>query len=289
MLARLLFTFLLLLKLAAPVSAQVNPTWTTNNKPFRIANNLYYVGSEDLAAYLVTTPQGNILINQNLASSVSQIRHNIEVLGFRFADTKILLISQAHFDHCGGTAEVKRLTHAKLAVMDADVSVVEAGGRNDFFFFNDSSAQFAPTKVDRILHDGDLVKLGSTTLTAHLTPGHTKGTTTWTMNVTDAGRTYKVLIFGGASVNPGNNLVNDTRYPNQAVDFAQTFRTLRTLPCDIFLGAHGVYFNLKEKYPRLGATNANPFLDPAGYRSYVEEREQAFHTELSRQKAEQPK
>ena len=285
MLARLLFVFLLL-RLASPLAAQTNPTWTTNHEPFRVADNLYYVGSEDLAVYLVTTPQGNILINANLASSVRQIRRNIEALGFRFADTKILLISQAHFDHCGGTAELKRLTHAQLAVMDADVSVVETGGRDDFFYFNDSSAQYAPAKVDRILHDGDQVKLGRTTLTAHRTAGHTKGTTTWTMNVTDAGRAYHVVIFGGAGVNPGNNLVNDARYPKQAADFAQTFRTLRTLPCDIFLGAHGQYFNLKEKYPRLGTTNANPFLDSAGYRAYVEEREQAFRTELSRQQAE---
>ena len=286
MLARIL---LLLLSVATPLVAEVHSDWTTNHVPFRILGNLYYVGSDDLAAYLVTTPEGNILINANLASSVPQIRQNIETLGFRFADTRILLNSQVHFDHVAGTAEIKRLTHAKVEVMDADVSAIESGGRADFFFFNDPTAHFESVKVDRTLHDGDQVKLGPTVLTAHLTAGHTKGDTTWTMQITESGHTYNVVIFGGAGINGGNNLIDDPRYPKQAEDFVRTFHTLRTLPCDVFLGAHGLYFDLSEKYPRLKPNSPNPFIDPAGYKAYVDDREEAFHTELAKQTAAQHK
>jgi metallo-beta-lactamase class B len=286
MLAR---TLLLLMTVAgtfvAPVTAQMNSTWTTNHPPFRVAGNLYYVGSDDLAAYLVTTPQGNILINANLTSSVPQIRQNIEKLGFRFADTKILLNGQAHFDHVAGTAEIKRLTHAKVEVMEGDVIPMESGGRKDFFFYNDPSAYFPPAKVDKVLHDGEQVSLGGTVLTAHLTPGHTKGCTTWTMQVTDEGKTYNVVIVGGASMNGGNNLIHDPRYPTEADDFLRTFQILRGLPCDLFLGAHGVYFDLKAKYPKLQAGAANPFLDPNGYKAFINDREQVFRKELARQTA----
>jgi metallo-beta-lactamase class B len=284
MLARLL---LVLFVMAAQLIAQPNPEWTTNHEPFRVAGNLYYVGSEDLAAYLITTPQGSILINANLATSVPQIRRNVEALGFRFADIKILLNSQAHYDHIAGTAEIKRLTHAKLEVMDADVATVESGGGEDFAYFNRVDFHFTAVKVDRVLHDGDQVKLGSTVLTAHLTAGHTKGCTTWTMQVTDSGHVYNVIILGGATANPGNNLVNDPRYPKQADDFVRAFQTLRRLPCDIFLGAHGAYFDLKEKYPRLIAGGTNPFIDQTGYKAYVDEREQAFRQELAKQTAAQ--
>jgi metallo-beta-lactamase class B len=289
MLIRCCFLVLFWLLTTVTLRAQTPVEWTTNHAPFRIVGNLYYVGSNDLAAYLLTTPRGNILLNGNLASSVPQIRLNIEALGFRLADTKILLISQAHFDHVGGTAELKRLTGAQLAVMDADVSVMESGGRDDFAYYNRPELQFAPTKVDRTLHDGDQVKLGGTALTAHLTAGHTKGTTTWTLDVAEAGRTYRVLIFGGATANEGNNLINDPRYPQQAADFERTFATLRTLPCDIFLGTHGVYFQLPEKYPRLQPNQPSPFLDPAGYQAYVADREQAFRAELAKQTAAQRK
>ena len=282
---------LLVLAVAPCLGAQVDPEWTTNHAPYRIVGNLYYVGSNDLAAYLITTPQGNILINANLASSVPQIRQNIQSLGFRFADTKILLNGQAHFDHVGGMAEMKRLTHAKVEVMEGDVAAMESGGKADFFFYNDPGAQFAPVKVDRVLHDSDQVKLGATVLTAHLTAGHTPGDTTWTMQIAEAGRVYNIVIVGGAGANSGNNLVDDPRYPAQAEDFVRTFRTLRSLPCDIFLGAHGSYFNLQEKYARLRGEGPNPFIDafidPVGYKAYIDERELAFRAELAKQKAAQ--
>jgi metallo-beta-lactamase class B len=282
MLARLL---LLLLASVTPLTAAINPEWTTNHAPFRIAGNLYYVGSNDLAAYLVTTPQGNILINSNLATSPAQIRHNIEVLGFRFADTKILLNGQSHYDHIAGMAEIQRLTHAKVEVMDGDVPDTESGGRTDFFFHNDPTAFFNPVKVDHVLHDGEQVTLGGTILTAHLTPGHTKGCTTWTMQVSESGHTYNVVIVGGASANTGNNFIDDPRYPNEAKDFVTAFKVFRSLPCDIFLGAHGAYFNLKEKYPLIKSGSPNPFIDHAGYVAYIDDREKVYQAELARQTA----
>lgn len=260
-----------------------NPDWTAPQKPFKIIANIYYVGSKDLASYLITTPEGHILINSSLASSVPLIRKSVEALGFRFADVKILLISHAHFDHCAGSASIKELTGAKYMVMDADVREVESGGASDFQYGRDRASQFRPTKVDRTLHDGDEVRLGGTILTAHLTPGHTKGCTTWTLKVPDGGKTYNVVIVGSPNVNPGYKLVNNALYPNIAQDYAHTFRTLKSLPCDIFLGAHGMYFEMQQKLARIGAGSQNPFLDPAGYIAYVEEREQAFQVNLAKQ------
>jgi len=264
------------------------PEWTNPFPPYRIIGNLYYVGSQGLASYLITTPQGNILINSSLEKSVPLIRDSIEKLGFRFSDTKILLISHAHSDHCAGSAAIKELTGAKYMVMDADVSAIEDGGMLNFGLdskYNASGAShYQPVKVDRILHDGDQVKLADTVLTAHLTPGHTKGTTTWTMKITDGGMIYNVVIVGSPNVNPGYKLVNNALYPQIASDYERMFRVLKSLPCDIFLGAHGDYYGMEAKYARMKEGGANPFIDPEGYKSYVAEREQAFLTELAKQK-----
>lgn len=267
--------------------ADIDPDWTTPMPPFRIAGNLYYVGSRDLASYLIATPQGHVLINGNLATSPPQIRASIEKLGFHARDIKILLISHGHYDHCAGSAAIKRMTGAKYLVMAADVSVVESGGRTDFRYANDPSMHFPPCKVDRALHDGETIELGGTRLTAHKTAGHTKGCTTWTMSIPQNGRSYNVVIVGSPNVNPGYRLIGNTQYPQIAADYQQGFRTLRSLPCDIFLGAHGGYFNMLEKYKRLQAGDTNAFVDPAGYKAYVEEREQAFESELARQQSSQ--
>ena len=283
------FVFVMALLAGLPLAAQSkafeSSSWTKPFPPFRIAGNLYYVGSEDLAAYLIVTPQGNILINSNLASSPALIRKSIESLGFKFSDTKILLISHAHFDHCAGSGEIKRLTGAKYSVMDGDVPVVESGGATDFQYGADRSMHFASVHVDRILHDGDVVALGGTTLTAHLTAGHTRGTTTWTLDEKENGRTLHVVIVGSPNVNPGYKLVNNRVYPEIADDYRRGFQTLKNLPCDIFLGAHGGYFGLMQKYERFQRGDHNAFIDPAGYRAYIADREQAFETEFGRQSA----
>jgi len=237
-----------------------------------------------LASYLVVTPAGNILINSDLEANVPLIRASIEGLGFKFADTKILLISHAHFDHDAGSAKIKELTGASYMVMDADVPVVESGGKADFQYGNRAEFLYPPAKVDRVLHDGDEVKLGGAVLVAHLTPGHTKGCTTWTMKVSEGGKTYDVVIVGSPNVNPGYKLVHNDAYPQIASDYLRMFDTLKVLRCDIFLGAHGGYFGLEEKYAHRKDGAANPFVDPDGYRKFVAEKEKEFRTELAKQR-----
>ncbi len=269
--------------------ADQHPDWSTPVKPFQIADYLYYVGSQDLAAFLVTTPQGNILINQNIPSSPPLIRRSVEQLGFRWADTKILLNGQAHSDHMGGTAEIMRKTGAKNFVMDGDASVSETGGRTDFAF--GPKQQFATAHVDRVLHDGDTVTLGGIVLTAHKTAGHTRGCTTWTMRVhvpgEPAGKLRDVVIVGGITVLSEYRLVDKpgkpASYPGIANDFAQTFRTLRALPCDIFLGAHGGYFDMLTKLQQMPQRGGQVWIDPAGYKQAVDDAQQRFDKELAKQ------
>ena len=252
--------------------AQANPDWHRAFPAFKIAGNLYYVGTADLAVYLINTPQGNILINSDFKEDVPLIRKSIEQLGFKYGDTKIILISHAHGDHDEGVGVIKQETGAKLTVMDADVPAVE------------SMAPGRPgAHVDRVLHDGDTVELGGATLTAHLTPGHTKGCTTWTMQVQEGGRTLNAVIIGSPNVNPGYILVGNQNYPQIAQDYVKTFQVLKALPCDLFLGAHGAYFGLKAKYEKMKAGGANALIDPDGYKAYVAEREATFHKEWKRQ------
>ena len=270
---------------ASHLRAEIPAEWTTPFPAFHIAGNLYYVGSKDLAAYLVVTPKGNILINSDMEANVPLIRRSIESLGFKFSDTKILLISHAHYDHCGGSAEIKKLTGARYEVMDADVPVVEAGGRNDFHYSADPSMYFAPAKVDQVLHDGDTVRLGGAVLTAHKTAGHTMGDTTWTIDEVEAGRTLARGYLGSTSINPGYKLVGNSTYPQIASDYRHSFALLKALPCDVFLGAHGSSFNLIGKYERLKSGQADAFIDPAGYKAFVADSEQNFQEELKRQSA----
>jgi metallo-beta-lactamase class B len=278
---RILKTLAMSLALALPLSAQ-DPTWTEAFPPFRIAGNIYYVGTKGLASYLITSSDGLILINSDLEQNVPQIKASIEQLGFKFSDVKVLLISHAHWDHDAGSAKIKELTGAKYMVMDADVPVVESGGKADFRYGNTPSSLYPPTKVDRVLHDGDEVKLGDATLVAHLTPGHTKGCTTWTMKVKDGAKTYDVVIVGSPNTNDFK-LVDNKEYPTIARDFEKTFRVLKALPCDIFLGAHGAYFDMDAKYPKFKAGDTSVWIDPTGYKAYVADREQAFRTALARQ------
>lgn len=265
---------------------QISFAYPTPNPfpPFRIVGNLYYVGTDDLATYLIATRKGNILINSDLEINVPMIKASIEKLGFKFSDTKILLISHAHFDHAGGSALIKQQTKAKYLVMDADVSLVESGGKSDFYYSNDTSTYFSPSAVDQVLHDGDQVKLGGTVLTAHLTAGHTKGCTTWTMEALDKGKPYQVVIVGSLNVNPGYRLINNTTYPNIAKDYEHAIAVLKSLPCDIFLGAHAGYFNLKGKYALLNNNSTNPFIDGGGYKNHIRQKEQEFYEYLHHSK-----
>jgi metallo-beta-lactamase class B len=240
---------------------------------YKIAGNLYYVGSEQLASYLITTPEGHILINSDFEQTVPVIRASVEKLGFKFSDIKILLGSHAHGDHMEGDAMVKELTGARVMAMEQDVPALRKMTPGN-----------KPHPIDRILHDGDEVTLGGTTLVAHLTPGHTKGCTTWTMKVRYGDKTYNAVIIGSLNVNPGFILVGNKEYPQIATDYEHSFQVLRALPCDLFLGAHGAYYGMIDKYTKLQKGGGNPFIDPAGYRAYLDDREQAFRKELSAQK-----
>jgi metallo-beta-lactamase class B len=277
--------WLLLLLPARGLWAAANPDWTTPIAPFPITDNLYYVGSKDLASYLVVTPRGDILINSSLESSPPLIRKSVEQLGFHFNDIKILLISHAHFDHDAGSAEIKRLTGAQYMVMDSDVPVVESGGGKDFFYHQDL---YPAVKVDRVLHDGDEVRLGNAVLVAHKTPGHTRGCTTWTMRAPVDGKPRDVVIVGSWNVNPGFRLIDrpgqPASYPGIAADYQRTFTILKGLPCDVFLGAHGAYFDMLTKLAKAQAgAGKSVWIDPEGYQAAVAERQQAFEAEWKRQ------
>jgi metallo-beta-lactamase class B len=232
----------------------------------------------------VTTPQGNILINSSLESSPGLIRKSVEQLGFKYGDIKILLISHAHWDHDAGSARVIKETGAKYMVMDGDVPVVESGGATDFAY---GDSPYAKAKVDRVLHDGDEVKLGDAVLVAHKTPGHTRGCTTWTLKVKQNGKPLDAVIVGSWNVNAGFRLVDSPKqpasYPGMADDYRKTFAVLKKLPCDIFLGAHGAYFNMLDKLTRVAKDGDAVWVDPAGYQAAVAERETAFEAELQKQ------
>jgi len=281
--ARLLLAVGLLLAPADLRGVQNNPDWTTPFPAFKIAGNLYYVGSKDLASYLVTTPQGHILINSSMETSTPLIRASVEQLGFKFADIKILLISHAHYDHNGGSARLRRLTGARYFVMAEDADEVEAGGKGNFHYGDTKQMLYEPCAVDRRLHDGDVVELGEARLVAHRTPGHTRGCTTWTLRVKEGGKNFDVVVVGSPNVNPGYKLVNNKAYPEIARDYQRTFQVLKSLPCDVFLGAHGSYYGLEKKFARKIKSGGNPFVDPTGYKDYILEREASFQAELDKQ------
>ena len=250
----------------------------------RVTGNVYYVGSKNLAIYLVTTPEGHFVINSGFEETVPLIRASVESLGFRMRDIKYLLASHAHSDHVAGHAALRELTGAKVCAMRGDDEVIAQGGVGQYLY---TTSRWTPCPVDRRLRDGEQLKLGGTTLVARWTPGHTRGCTTWTCRVADGGRMYDVVVIGSPNVNPGFQLVKNQDYPKIAEHFAQTFKVLKSLPCHVFLGAHGAYYGLTEKYKgfKEDATN-NPFVDPAGYRDYVMEKEKAYLEKLAEQRGE---
>jgi len=260
---------------AAQIVAQNKTGQVDWNKPFpphKVIANVYFVGTAELGSFLITTPEGHILINSDFETTVPVIRASVEKLGFRFTDIKILLGSHAHGDHMEGDAMVKELTAARVMAMEQDVPALRKmmpGGK--------------PHPIDKILHDGDEVTLGGTTLVAHLTAGHTKGCTTWTMKAKEGDKTYNVVILGSIGVNPGYILVNNKDYPQIADDYIRSFKILRALPCDVFIASHGRFYDLASKYPKLGQ-GPNPFIDPAGYKAHLDLQEKNFYAKLEEQK-----
>ena len=264
---------LLSLLFVVRILAQGNPDWHLEFPGVKLAGNLYHVGTADLAVYLVATPEGNILINTNFPQDLPVIRRNIEQLGFKYTDTRIILISHAHGDHDAAVGQVKKETGARLMVMEPDVAAVES-----------TAAGRPGAKVDRVLHDGDVVELGGTKLVGRLTPGHTPGCTTWTMEIGEGGRKLLAVIVGSPNVNKGYILVGNQNYPGIAEDYEKAFATWLSLPADLFLGAHGSYFHLKSKYAKMKESDGNPFIDPEGYKAYITERRAYFRKEWERQK-----
>lgn len=261
-------------------------SWNGPVKPFRIIGNIHYVGATGISSFLITTPQGHILIDTGFETTVPRIRDSMRSLGFRLEDIKIILNSHAHLDHAGGHALMKELTGAKIMMSEADAALLASGGTNDFTPYSNEMRAYRPVKADRLLHDGEQVTLGSVTLTCHLTPGHTKGCTTWTMDVTEAGEVQHVLFFGSTSLLSGIPLLDNSRYPAIVEDYRQSFRKLKATPCDVFLAPHTGFFGLAEKSGRLEkGEKPNPFIDRDIYRKFIETSERAFLAELEREES----
>ncbi len=268
------------------VRRQVEASLRTMNRPvppFRIIGNIYYVGASDTAVYLVTTPEGHILINSGFEGTVPLIADSLRTLGFRLEDVKVLLANHAHLDHTGGHAAIRRRTSARIVMSRADAELLARGGRGDFLPTRDDVVAYPPVRADRIIGDGETVTLGGVVLTMHMTPGHTRGCMTWTMAVDDAGTRRDVVFHGGTTVLPGVRLVDNPKYPGIVEDYERTFRVLEGLPCEVFLAPHGSQFGLVEKRRRLAAgERPNPFIDPEGYRASVKAAHEAFLRQIGR-------
>jgi metallo-beta-lactamase class B len=246
--------------------------------PHKVIGNVYYVGTRSLATFLITSPQGHILINTSYERTVPVIRSSVEQLGFKFSDIKIILGSHAHGDHMEGDALAKELTGAQVMAMAEDLPALERimpGGKKH--------------PIDRVLHDGDQVALGGVVLTALLTPGHTKGCTTWTFPATEGGKSYNVAIVGSVGVNPGFVLVNNQQNPEIANEYERSFKVLRGLKVDVPLASHPAMYGMAEKYLKMGRPGGpavpNPFIDPAGYKKELDLVEGVFRQVLAEQRA----
>jgi metallo-beta-lactamase class B len=258
--------------------------WNKPHQPFHVIGNIYYVGMAGVSSFLIVTPQGDILTDGGLPESAPFIEKNIQALGFKLSDVKILMNSHAHFDHDGGLAQLKKDTGAKLYISAGDTAFVESG---HITFGPSSLIDTTPVKVDRVLQDGDTVSLGGTTLTIHTFPGHTPGCTSWTMPVTDHGKTYKVLSFCSITV-AGNPLVNNPAQPNIVQEYRSSLAKLKQMDADIFLAPHGGQFHMDEKFAKLKPGAPNPFIDPTEVHTYAARAEKAFEKEYAAQKAGKP-
>ena len=260
---------------------QTPPDWSEPIEPFRIAGNLYYVGTAELGSFLVATDAGHIVLDTPLESETHLVIDSIRKLGLDPKGIRILLNSQAHYDHTGSLAELKKLSGAKVMAGRRDAELLARGGRGDFAFGD--RYPFPPVEVDRPLDDGDEITLGGTTLLVRLTPGHTMGTTTYVLDVTEDGKTLRVVIAGSLSVNPGVRLANPPSYEGIAEDYARSIRILESLEPDVFLSAHGQFYGLKEKAALLRKGAApNPFLDASLYRPWVARMKEAFEKQLEK-------
>ncbi len=269
---------LLVLALCSIGFAQNGPDqraeWNRPVKPFRIIGNIYYVGAANVSSFYIKTPQGAILLDGGLPETAPVIEKSIAELGFSIKDVKILLNSHAHYDHCGGLAELKRHSGANMIACERDAAVLTSA--------KGGAGEFPAVKVDRVIADHQTVQLGGVTITAHITPGHTKGCTTWTMPVSEAGKTFQVVFYCSTSV--VDKLVNNRAYPNIVSDYERSFAELRTMPCDVFLAPHAGFFNLDEKRKQREEGKLDAFVDSREMKKFVEESERAFHEQLEKER-----
>jgi metallo-beta-lactamase class B len=282
--------------LAEPSLAEENATenaaikkewesWNAPFPPFRLIGNIHYVGASGISSFLITTPEGHILIDTGFETTVPRIRESVTKLGFKLTDIKIILNSHAHTDHAGGHALMQELTGARILMSEVDAALLASGGTNDFTPYSKEMMGYRPAKADRILRDGDKVTLGGTTLTCRLTPGHTKGCTTWTMEVAEGSKTYHVVFFGSTSILPNVPLVNNAQYPGIADDLTASYTKLKSLPCDVFLAPHPSFCNLLEKAERLErGEKPNSFIDSKAFKVFIERAERNFLVQLDRER-----
>ena len=276
-----LFALAILMVIPTAAVAQANDLGRNMNQPvppFHIIGNIYYVGASDITSYLIVTPAGDILLDGGFVETAPQIEANIQKLGFKLKDVKFILNSHAHLDHAGGISEMKHATGAKFVAMDQDVAALTAG------------TAFPAAMPDRVIHDNDTVTVGAVTMTAHLTPGHTRGCTTWTTVARDSVKRYNVVFVGSATVLPNYKLIDlpnaPATYPGIQADYEKTFRVLRSLPCDVFLASHGSFYSLVDKRSVMSKNSAqNPFIDPWGYQAYILRAEAAFQKELQNEQS----
>jgi metallo-beta-lactamase class B len=260
-------------------SSETHPEWTKPYPSFRIAGNLYYVGTSDLACYLIVTPKGNILINTGLASSASGIKKSIETLGFKFSDTKILLNTQAHYDHMGAMAAIKKMTGAKLMINEEDAGAAADGGLSDYTS-KGKVRDFEPVKVDHVLHDGDTIRLGGMQLVMLNHPGHTKGSCSYVFDVKDEKQKYRVLIANMPTIVTDENFSDIAAYPNIARDYAYTLNAMKHLTFDIWLASHASQFGLTDKHKPGNAYNPAAFFDKKGYDQQISDLQGDFDEKM---------
>jgi len=265
-------------KYATPPIMQAN--WSQDYEPFRIVGNLYYVGTYDLASYLIVTPKGNILINTGLAESVPMIKTHIEKLGFKFSDIKILLATHAHYDHVAGMAEIKKLTGATLMINENDAGVMADGGNSDYAI-GGKGAMFEPVKVDRLLHEQDTIKFGGMQIIPLHHPGHTKGATSFLFDVKDDNRTYRVLIANMPTILDQTNLAGMPTYPDVAKDYARTLENMKKVNFDIWLASHAAQCNLHTKHKPGDAYRPEAFSDRAGYDAAIDKFQKDYNRRLA--------
>jgi metallo-beta-lactamase class B len=280
---KFVFVSLILSRFALAQETAEWRSWNQPVPPFHVAGNIYYVGANEITSFLITSPRGHILLDGGFAETAPQIEANIEKLGFHLRDVKVLLNSQAHSDHAGGFAELKRATGARLLIAPGDAELVARGGHDDFAFGN--TMVYPATKPDGSFKDGEEIRVGDAVMVAHITPGHTRGCTTWTTKVVEGGKSYDVTFLCSVSA-PGYKLVNNPKYPNIVDDYRETFRRLKAMHTDIFLASHGSFFDLEHKHEAIATGKPNPFIVPGEFDAFLARSERGFNAQLAKQQAE---